>query len=155
MPEWKAIVVAHVRGMDLSLHELLQTLKLRGQLTSLIAAAVVEKVVAAAAAKAGIRVGDAELQQAADRFRYRHGLTKAEQTRGWLDQNGLTTEDLEERLASELLVEKFKDHLARARLVEHFAACKDQYVQARLRLIVVPTEDLARELLAQITAEGC
>jgi hypothetical protein len=84
MPDLKSIIIASSQGTELSLHDLLHTLKLQGQLNPLIAGAVVEKVIASAATKEGIRVSDEELQRAADAFRLRRGPNKAADTQRWL-----------------------------------------------------------------------
>lgn len=51
MSDLKAHRVASMSGTDLSLHELLHTLKLQGRLTALISGAVIEKLIATAAEK--------------------------------------------------------------------------------------------------------
>ena len=67
-------------GQSLSLHDFLISLKRRGRLPSLLREALAEKLVLEAARQASLAVSGAELQQAADRFRYRQGLTSADQT---------------------------------------------------------------------------
>jgi parvulin-like peptidyl-prolyl isomerase len=99
-------------------------------------------------------VTDADLQQAADRFRHRHGLAGAEQTRQWLAAQGLSVDDFEAVLERDLLVGRFKEHLTQPGVAEHFAAHRERYAQARLRQIVAASEGEARELLAQLTDEG-
>ncbi len=74
--------------------------------------------------------------------------------RVWLAAQALTLDDFEAGLENALLVERFKDHLAREQAAGHFEANRDRYAQARLRHIVVASEGAARELLALLRDEG-
>jgi parvulin-like peptidyl-prolyl isomerase len=154
MPDLKTVVVATVQGTELSLHDLLHTLKLQGQLNSLIAGAVVEKVIASAALKEGLRVSDEELQHAADAFRLRRGLNKAADTQRWLAQNRLALADLEEGLQRDLIRQKLADKVTRGQVEKAFAENRAQFDRARLRHIVVEKEGVAQELLSRLQEEG-
>ena len=154
MPELQTVIVARARDTELSLYDLLHAMKLQGQLTSLIAAALVEKTVAVAAAKAGIRVVVDELQKAADRFRYRHGLTTTERTRNWLDQNGLTMEAWRSSWRTRCLSRSSRTTWSRPGWLSTLPPARIVTRGAATSVIVVATEDLARELLAQIVDEG-
>jgi parvulin-like peptidyl-prolyl isomerase len=141
-------------GLSLSLRDWLLSLKRRGRLLPLLRQGAVDHLVARRAAEAGLTVTDAELQAAADAFRRRHGLVSAADTGAWLARQGLTVDDFERSLEADLLAVKFRDHLTRDCLPGHFAAHRDRYARARLRQIVVASEEVARELLSQITDEG-
>jgi parvulin-like peptidyl-prolyl isomerase len=141
-------------GLTLSLRDFLPSLRQRLLLRPLLLEAATEKRVLDAAREQGLTVSAAELQQAADRFRHRHGLTSAQQTQQWLAGEALTAEDFEAGLERELLVAKLRRHLTQPRVAEHFAAHRDRYTSARLRRILVATEGEARELLAQVRDEG-
>ena len=154
MSDWETLTVAHAGGESLSPAVFLRALHRQRQLRGLLVAVLAEQVTLRAAAQAGLSVTAAELQQAADRFRHRHGLTSAESTRQWLGREGLSVEDFETGLENELLVEKLKTHLAGPQVGGHFAANRDRYARAQLRQIVAPSEEVARELLAQLTEEG-
>jgi parvulin-like peptidyl-prolyl isomerase len=93
-------------------------------------------------------------QSAGDTFRRRQGLTSAADTRAWLARQRLTVELFEEALEHDLLVDKLKDHLTRDRIPGHFATHQGEYARVRLRQILVPRDDLARELRAQVQEEG-
>jgi putative peptide maturation system protein len=150
----KSIVVASVQGTDVSLHELLHTLNLQGRLTPLIGEAVVEKVIARAAAQEGIAVSDQELQKAADAFRLHRGLNKAADAQRWLSQNRLAPADLEEGLERELIRQKLADKVTRNQVEKYFAQNRAQFDRARLRHIVLAKEEIAQELLTRIHEEG-
>jgi parvulin-like peptidyl-prolyl isomerase len=155
MSDLRSVVVATVHGAELSLHELLHTLKLKGQLPGLIAAAVVDKVIADTAKKAAITVSDEELQKAADAFRMSRGLSKAADTQRWLAQNRLATADLEEGLQRDLLRQKVADKVvSRAQVEQYFAQHRAQFDRARLRYLEVDKQGIAQELLSRVQEEG-
>jgi parvulin-like peptidyl-prolyl isomerase len=145
---------ATLDGVSLSPHELLVYVHQSRQLVPLLRQAVTRAYLLHQAREAALAITPGELQKAADRFRHRQGLTTSEQTHRWLAQEGLTVEDFEAGLESDLLVARLKDHWTGPRIAAHFAAHRDRYAQARLRQIVVASEEVARELLAQITEEG-
>jgi putative peptide maturation system protein len=152
--EGTATLAAAWNGVELSVHDWLKGLHQRGRLLPLLGEAVVAEFVTAQARAAGLTVSAEELQAAADAFRRRAGLASAERTSAWLAGQRLAVVDLEDALERELLVAKFKDHLTCDRVAAHFAAHAADYASARLRLIVVAREDLARELLSQVREEG-
>src|SRR4051812_16253058 len=102
----KAVSVAAVQGDDVSLHELLSNLKIKGRLRPLIAEAVVDSVIAHAVKREGIQVGTEELQQAANAFRARRGLYKGADLQRWLARIGLTPEEFELGLERGLQIRK-------------------------------------------------
>jgi parvulin-like peptidyl-prolyl isomerase len=67
---------------------------------------------------------------------------------------GLGGPGLEAGLERDVLVARFREYLTGPHVAGHFAAHRDRYAQARLRQIVVTSEEVARELLAQLTDEG-
>jgi parvulin-like peptidyl-prolyl isomerase len=142
-------IVASLAGVSLSLGDWLASLKRRGRLLPLLREAVVERFLLECASQTGLTVSPEELQQAANAFRRQHGLTSAEQAHTWLAGQHLSTLDFEDALERDLLIEKLKDHLTRDRIAAHFAANQAGYGRARLRLLLVAREDLARELLTQ------
>jgi parvulin-like peptidyl-prolyl isomerase len=143
-----------VAGAPLLLRDVLRSLHRRGRLLPLLKEAAAEQVLLQHAAREGLAVSDAELQQAADRFRHRHGLTGAGQTHQWLTREGLTVQDFEAGLERDLLLAKVEGHLTEPQVADRFNAHRDRYARARLRHIVVASEGTARELLAQVADEG-
>ena len=94
-PDWKTTALVSLHGVSLSPHDLLVRLHQRGRLLPLLRETVVEEFLVRQGKQAGLAVSDEELQQAADRFRHRHGLTTAEQTRQWLARESLTVDAFE------------------------------------------------------------
>lgn len=156
MPDLKSVTVAVVGGREISLHDALYTLKLKGQLAAIVAQAVTDQLIADAADREGITVAAAEVQQAADRFRMSRGLNRVDATEGWLAHNRLSRNDLEAGLKRALFFEKMMAAKIAApeRLQQYFLQERRRFDRARLSRIMVATEDLARELLAQLVEDN-
>jgi peptidylprolyl isomerase len=142
------------RELSLTPADVVGWLGRRGQLAAVARSIAADRAVTDAAAAAGLAVTDAELQQAANRFRLRHGLSSAEATRRWLAEQHLTPDEWERALEHDLLAVKFRDHLFAADGEVYFAAHRDRYARVRLRRVVAATDGLAREYLAQVTEDG-
>jgi peptidylprolyl isomerase len=153
MADLRSISAAAVQDQDLSLHEVLYTLKLKGQLRPLVEEAIVQRLIAAEAQKQGLIVSDDEKQKAADLYRRGLGLEKAETTEQWLKLNHLSPEDMEIGLTRALLQQKLIDAIPGQAVQEYFAANRAGFDRARLARIVVAKKDLAEELLTQIKEE--
>jgi putative peptide maturation system protein len=155
MGDLKAIPAMTLNGGAISVHDLLYALKLKGQLQSFMAAALTDYLVAEAARKQGIGVSAEELQKAADAFRLRLGLNRADATAAWLKAKRLSKEDLEAGLERTLLERKvLAREITQEKIQQYFADHRARFDRARLARIVVAKEGLARELLTQIQEEG-
>lgn len=137
-----------------SLSEIFQSLRQRGGFRSLVAETAVELFAVEQSRRAGLSVSVEELQQAANRFRQQNGLQRAEQTGRWLDEQGWSLDVFEDSLERNLLIEKFKDHLVEQQGADYFNSHRADLDRARLRLIVVPDEGLARELQSQVLEQS-
>lgn len=149
-----SLPAAVLGDLTLTLSDWLRCLHQRAQLLPLLREGAVEQFLLHQARQVGLSVSVEELQAAVDAFRRRHGLTSAEQTHAWLSARRLSVNDFEDTLERDLLIEKLKNHLTRDRSAGHFEAHQADYARARLRLILVGREDLARELSHQIRDEG-
>jgi hypothetical protein len=107
-----AVALARLSDVTLSLPEFLQALRRQGRLAPLLRDALADKLLFETARQAGLTVTEAEFQQAADRFRYRHGLTAADQFHQWLTRGGVSLEEFESSIERDLLRQKLKEHLA-------------------------------------------
>lgn len=143
-------VAATSANGSLSLLDLLRRLHQRGRLQPLLREVALEQSLLSHATQVGLTITNDELQQAANRFRQRNGLASAELTKQWLAGQGLSEPDFEAVLERDLLTDKFKDHLAATQTEATFTAQASAYDRVRLRLLVVPREDLANELLNQL-----
>jgi putative peptide maturation system protein len=154
MIDLKTIAVARVNGADLSLHEVLFSLKLKGQLSTLVYQAVTERLVSDAAVKEGITVDDAELQKAADAFRHGRGLNRSDATHQWLTAHKLSADDLETGLSRTILCRKLIRKVTDGQVDKYFATNTARFDRARLSRLVVAGAGKARELLSQIQDDG-
>lgn len=134
----------------LSVAHFLRGLHRRRLLRPLLDQALVDHLICAHCRRLGIEASTDELQQAANRFRQRHGLLRAADTEAWLEKQGWTTLDFEQALERDLLKAKLVAHVTRERIPEHFAARQKDYTRVQLRELVVTHEDVAREMLAQL-----
>jgi len=101
------------KEIEISVAEVVDYLRITGQFGSALCEVVGRKVTADAARRAGIKVTARDLQKTADVFRQMLGLNKAAATRKWLANQGLTLENLEDYLETNLLINKFKERLAK------------------------------------------
>jgi len=86
-------------------------MRINGQFEGHLNHAITRKVTAESAKQAGICIVTDELQKAMDEFRLSRGLQRRQDTENWLASRGLSPDDLEFHLETDLLIEKFKDAL--------------------------------------------
>src|SRR5262245_14073864 len=97
--------IATADGSGVSPADCLRFLQRQVRLPTLALQVLADRVVSQAARQAGLDVGDEDLQQAADRFRKRHGLSSAELTHRWLGEQGWSVADFEASLEHDLLLD--------------------------------------------------
>jgi parvulin-like peptidyl-prolyl isomerase len=103
----------------------------------------------------GLEVSAGDLQAYADHYRISHKLYTRQDALAFLAARGLTEDDLVLYCETALLVDKIKDRLAtEAKVLEYFVNNRTEFELARLSVIDVPSESLAREILVQATDEG-
>ncbi|WP_197443192.1 peptidylprolyl isomerase [Lignipirellula cremea] len=95
-----------------------------------------------------------EIQRAADSFRASAGLQGAEETRYWLEQNGMTPDDLERRAELAVLRRKLMEQIQDVAVEQAYAESRENLSQARISHILVDSENLAGELLLRLREEG-
>ena len=135
--------------------DLIKWLSLSGGLLSPCTAVIRDREVLKKAQELGFTIADEELQRFADTFRIGMGLHSAEETRAFLQRNGLSDDDFESFCVASLLAEKVKTHLADDKAVqEHFLNHRSSYEQARISSLVVSAENLASEILMRVTEDG-
>jgi parvulin-like peptidyl-prolyl isomerase len=154
MSDLDQITALQIYGADVSLSTVLKTLRVAGKKRFLRAAA--EELVTQNAAKAlGIEIGDADLQEAADEFRRDCRLISSDATNAWLERQGWKVEEFEQHVERKLIRSRVVETIASPELIEaHFAEHRRAYDQAQLGRIVVESESLAQEILAQINDDG-
>jgi parvulin-like peptidyl-prolyl isomerase len=126
--------------------DILQQVKLSCQIPEFIEAIVTRKVIAAAAAEAGIKVEIEELQKAADQLRVANKLLSAGDTWAWLQKHCLSLDDLEEMAHINLVSKKLAKHLFADKIEPYFFAHQLDYAGVVMYEVVLEDEDLAMEL---------
>ena len=146
-------VALEVNGEEITLYDLLKLAKLEGKL-QFIQDAIDVAVIARGAAERGIVVSDEELQRAADDFRAERELHDTVSTETWLTQNHLSYVDWESLLEQQVLRSKLREALTQSKVDQHFAEQGLSFDAAGISRLVAKTEDIAKELRAQLIEEG-
>lgn len=121
-------------------------IKLSFQLPSFIESITNCKIIATAAADAGITISLEELQQAADEFRLINQLQEPDETWQWLQKHYLSLDEFEEVIHTNLVSSKLAQHLFGEQVEPFFYEHHLDYVGAILYEVVLQDEDLAMEL---------
>jgi len=148
MPTLKSITVGSVNGRDVSLNDVLYSLKISNSLGALTDA-IREVVMLDAIRRDGISVTDDELQAAADELRADMGLHRAVDMKAWLQEVDLTVDDFEEHIRRRVSTRKLKDAVSHGKIEGYFSKHRPQFDSAQLLHIVVEDEEKARELKDQ------
>jgi parvulin-like peptidyl-prolyl isomerase len=134
------------QAITISDQDILQQVKLSCQIPSIVEQIVTRKVVRDAAAEAGIKVEDEELQQAADHIRLISKLKTADETWEWLKKNCLSLDDFEEMVYTNVISGKLAQHLFGDKIEPWFVEHQLDYAGAVIYEMVLDDEDLAMEL---------
>src|SRR4028118_79394 len=133
-------------AITISAQDILHQVKLSCQIPSIVEQIVTRKVVMDAAAEAGIKVEDEELQQAADNIRLISKLKTADETWEWLNKNCLSLDDFEEMVYTNVISGKLAQHLFGDKIEPWFVEHQLDYAGAVIYEVVLDDEDLAMEL---------
>jgi parvulin-like peptidyl-prolyl isomerase len=150
MPDMIRPAVTH-GSETLSLGDFLAAMKRSRRLRPLLLDAFVEHYLVQRARRAGLTVGDQELQQAADNFRLKNGMASAEQTTQWFQREAITPDDFAAGLERDLVVEKLRRAIADPRLEQVFNANTARFARVKVKRILVGTEAEARDVIDRVT----
>lgn len=142
-------VALEVDGEEINLYDLLKIAKLQGRL-QFIQDGIDAAIIGRTAAERGIAVSDEELQKAADDFRATRELHDTASTEAWLAENHLSYVDWESLLEQQILKSKLREALTQNKVDQHFAEQGLSFDAASISRIVAKTEDVAKELRAQL-----
>ena len=127
-----------------------QQVKLSLQIPELVEQIISRKMILAAAEEAGIKVEVEELQKAADFLRLTNKLTSAEDTYKWLEKHGVSVDDFEEIIYTNLISGKLTQHLFADKIEPYFWQNQLNYAGVVMYEVVLEDEDLAIELFYAI-----
>ncbi len=131
--------------------DIINQVKLSGQLPETINQIIDRKLIATAISKLKIVISDEELQLAADRFREFNQLQTAHSTMLWLQENSLTIEDLEQIAENSIGTEKLARKLfSQADIEKYFFENKINYANIIMYEIFLDSKDLAVEVFYAI-----
>ena len=139
----------------ISPEEVIKFLILTGQSDAIFSEIIKNKEVMRKAKELNIEVSDGQLQQCADNFRTLRGLYSAEEMLNFLENTGLAEEDFETFCEFSLLTSAVKDHLTDEKKMEdYFVNNRSDFDCARISMVIVEEENLASEIIIQVTEEG-
>ncbi|MFP4577453.1 MAG: peptidylprolyl isomerase, partial [Coleofasciculus sp.] len=138
------------QAITISHEDILHQVKLSCQIPEIVEQIVTRKVIADAAEEVGITVETEELQKAADSLRLISKLNSAEETKVWLQKNGLSLDDFEELVYNNVISGKLAHHLFADKVEPFFVEHQLDYAGVVMYEVVLDDEDLAMELFYAI-----
>jgi parvulin-like peptidyl-prolyl isomerase len=147
-------VIIHYKDKSISSDAVLKHLVLTGHVRPLLFEIIKSREAALKARELGLEASDEQLQDFADAFRAANGLYTAQETYGFLSENGLSDEDFENFCEASILTSQLRDHLGEDNKVrEYFITHRAQFDRARISVITTANADLADEIKLQIEEE--
>jgi parvulin-like peptidyl-prolyl isomerase len=134
------------QAITISSEDILHQVKLSYKIPSLIEEIVTRKIIASAAAEAGIKVETEELQKAADSIRLMGKLKSADDTWAWLQKHSLSLDDFEELIYNNVISGKLAQHLFADKVEPFFVEHQLDYAGVVMYEVVLDDEDLTMEL---------
>lgn len=126
-----------------------KALKLAGRFDTLMEEIVREKLTVHAARKAGIEVEPQEIQERANQIRRVRGLHRSVDMNRWMDQLGITLDDLERFIVDMLYYEKMQQNIATdTEVADYYALHSPEFDSIVVSHIIVDSEGKAKEILA-------
>jgi parvulin-like peptidyl-prolyl isomerase len=134
------------QAINITSEDILHQVKLSCKIPSVIEEIVTRKIIANAAAETGIKVEIEELQKAADNIRLMSKLKSADDTWAWLQKHGLSLDNFEELIYTNVISGKLAHHLFADKVEPFFVEHQLDYAGVVMYEIVLDDEDLAIEL---------
>jgi putative peptide maturation system protein len=94
-----------------------------------------------------VEISDERLQAALDKFRRARGLLSADLTQRWLKQNGLTHQQLEQRLFEELALAQLRARVAEGRIESYFKLHRADFDTALVAWLVLEDAETATRVV--------
>lgn len=139
---------------NFSAKDIIKHLNLTGRGNAIYAEIIKSRETVKKAESLSLTVSEDDLQKQIDNFRIVLGLHSAADTLEFLNRAGLTIEDLEAFCESALLIEAVKNHLAdEAKIEAYFVNNRTEFDLARISIAMVRDENLANEIVLQVTEE--
>jgi peptidylprolyl isomerase len=143
--------VAKIGGTEFDSGDLVSWLKFSGRFPHVVQDMLKEKLAATAAKQQGISVSIDELQDAADMLRRAQGLHRAKDANQFLDDSGLSLDQLEDYLADSILSAKMRESLTDDEAVQgYFKLNAPKFDAIELAHIAVDSEGKANEIMLML-----
>ena len=136
--------------VKISAEEVVHQVKLSRQIPAIADSIIAQKVILKIAQEIGIQVQTEDLQKAADQFRLFHKLQGANETWLWLRKYGLSIDEFEELIYTEVVADKLAQKLFADKVEPFFFAHQVDHAGAVLCEVVFENQDLAKELFYAI-----
>ncbi|MGH7265261.1 MAG: TIGR04500 family putative peptide maturation system protein [Candidatus Rokuibacteriota bacterium] len=146
--KWAAYKLATVNDVSVLLQDGLLALKVRGREQELFESMISAELLRQAVEREGLALDDHELQQAMDEFRAARGLHFAESTFKWLEEHGLTQQELESLVESMTLGQKLKERVVSDKAERYFAEHRTRFDRALLVRVTTAGRHRAEEMMA-------
>ncbi|MEL6551849.1 MAG: peptidylprolyl isomerase [Cyanobacteria bacterium J06621_11] len=137
-------------GIDIGAEELIDILRRDLQFNEVAERALSLRIIHTESAHRHIEVKDTELQAESERIRRELKLESAQKTMDWLNEQNLSADEWEEGIRDHILTGKLADAMFKDAAQTHFIQNKLDYEQASLYRVIVPTAQIAQELIYQI-----
>jgi parvulin-like peptidyl-prolyl isomerase len=136
--------------IQISAQEVIQQVKISRQIPTVVENIIAQKIILKAAQELDVQVESDDLQKAADKFRLVHSLQGANETWSWLKKHGLSIDEFEELIYTEVVADKLTQKLFGDKVDPFFFAHQIDYTGAILSEVVFDNQDLATELFYAI-----
>ncbi len=134
--------------------DILTEVKLSGKLPEIISQIIDRQIIATAVSQEKIKIGNLELQEAADRFRLLNRLKTARSTIEWLQKNSLSVENLEQIAEHMVNTSKLAENLfSRDSIEKYFVEHHLDYTEVVMYEIILDSQDLAMEIFDAIQGD--
>ncbi|MGM3308779.1 foldase protein PrsA [Anabaena sp. WFMT] len=137
-------------AITITKEDILQQIQFSCKIPEIIEQIVTRKVIISTAEEAGIQVETEELQKAADQIRLSNQLNSADETWKWLEKHGLSLDNFEEIVYTNLISSKLVTHLFADQVEPYFFENQLDYAGVVMYEIILNDEDLALELFYSI-----
>lgn len=146
--------IRYARG-SISPQEVVRFLGLTGRLADIAGRIAVNKELVKAAEECGLEVSDGQVQACADEYRAARGLHALDDMLAFMDSLGLTVDDFEAFCRAAVLADALREKWGHDDAVrEYYLTHRGELDTARVSVIVVDSEELAREILMRADADG-
>jgi parvulin-like peptidyl-prolyl isomerase len=136
--------------IQVSVKDVIQQVKLSRQIPLIVESIIAQKIILKTSQELGMQVEDDDLQKAADHFRLIHNLQGANETWSWLKRHGLSIDEFEALIYTQVVADKLAQKLFADKIEPFFFAHQIDYTGAFLCEVIFDNQDLAIEFFYAI-----